>query len=424
MFSQKKIANPFIAIGQLSYLFFIAFYWLTELPGLNIKIGSFRIPYMSVFICIGIFSALMNISQIAKKLFLIKLYLTAAFFFLFAITMSMIAHNSGIKSIIEFYIYLIIPVVALIITIDPSKFIWRILKAFMLNGFIMACIGLYRLYTGHSRWVELVDHEKVGLGTRNLDAYLMLLGMVSCLLLLTKVKNRLFLIFLLTSSAICFLGVFLSLSRGMLLTSLFTLLILCLLSSKKARIYIVLICFIPILIIIIGISTPVGKHVYHLSIERFSLLAKPKIAITKEGIRSSVPGRLKLISLSMIAISENPILGIGYGNFSKFSKKYNISVHDAHNNLLLIWTEYGTLAIIPFLYIYFLPLFLLLKIKELKIDKRMYAILFTFSFIILFTSLFTNYVTYFGYWMTLSAVFPYFLMIKKSTNDNSLQRKK
>lgn len=408
-------------IGRLSFLLFIAFYWLTEIPELNGTFIGLRLPYSFSLLCVSIVTMFLSMGRLKKALKFIpfvKTYLFASGLLIFALAMSCLVNGSDYKFIFEYTVYALIPLVPLFLINNTEQYFYRILIALSVNGLVMASVGFYRIYIGEAIWVELIDHASYGYGSRNLDAFYMMIGMFSSFSLITKGQKKSINTIYMVVGSICLIGVFLSLSRGMLLTSIISILLL-IAMRKEVRGYLIILGTI----IIIGISSwvpysGIGEKISDRAIGRFSLILDSETSQTNEGLKNSTPGRLNLIPIAFDMISESPIIGFGPGSFQDYAKRKNISISDPHNNYLLVWSELGTLAFLSFFVIAaIIPINFCVALNRYKKYKRVMRIYIGITFILIFTSFFTNYVTYFGYWLLVSLFFlPFQKMNRIKTN--------
>lgn len=408
--------------GQSFYLIFIILYWTTAYPKFNLFLPGLKLPFAVIFLLISMLFGFLNLPSSVKRLRLIAPYLFAAVYFELGIVISNIGHPSGIKSILELSLYLMIPLTVFLLSDGDNSFVKRHMIGFWINGNIMAIIGLYRLFTGAARWVEIVNHEKVGFGSRNLDAFFVMLGMVCGLILINYTKKAFAKAVFLIMAIISFIAVFLSLSRGMLLTSMLSLIPLFKFLNWKTRFAVFAFGGFLLISAAVGVlSTKEGARVGDIAIERFSMLAEPDVK-QKGAVRSSLPGRLQLIPLSFKAVKENPVTGLGFGNFKKYAARNRLHVNDPHNNYLLIWTELGSITFMGYLWMTLLPVFIYRRVRKFTDDKVVRIPYMLICFVVIFTSFFTNYVTYFGYWVAYAAVFPGYAFIYEQQRLKSSTR--
>lgn len=405
----------FRSTGIACFLAFIGLYWTSAYPAANLFLGPVKIPcgffiLMIAMGCAGI--CLLSGGNAVKGLLP---YMFGAAYFMLGVLVSGLGTGSGYRAVAELGFYVAIPLAAVLLAGDrPEAFIAKCLWALWVNGMVMAGIGLFRLLVLGAPWMEIVNHEAVGFGSRNLDAFFIMIGMMSGLLLLSGIRGKGGRAGMVASVCIGFSAVFFSFSRGMILSSFLVLVLLFLGYRWRTRLVVMALLFPLAVLMAAGItSSKAAQRAARLSAERFMLLTSSQ-RVTRTGIHNSVPGRLALIPISFKAIREHPINGLGYGRFENWARAHSVTVNDPHNNFLLVWTELGTIAFFGYLVLAGLPLWLWLRIRRRPGPGRpgfirpdfIRSTLLLFAAVLTFTSCFTNYITYFGYWTVVAVILP------------------
>jgi len=394
-------------LGVFFFLLFISFYWTSAYPGLNIFFFKIKIPFNIVFFIISFGLSVVSIPLLDNPFSGLGFYMFSAMLFMAGVLLSNAFKYTGYKGIVEPFLYVFIPLSGFLLAGNqPALFMKKCIRAVWFNGIVMTCIGMFRLLVSGAPWMEIIDHQKVGFGSRNLDAYFILFGMISGIIMLSDIKRNGLKIFVMMTCFFNAIAIFFSFSRGMILSSMIVLLMLFFYYGLKTKFIMMIVLLILTFISIFSLScSKTAQRAASISYERFMLITSSE-QITKSGIHNSVPGRMKLIPLSFKAIINNPITGLGFGKFADFSKKNGIVVNDPHNNYLLVWVELGSIAFMGYLFMAALPVVIYFKVRNDINENSLNLALLLYVFTITFTSLFTNYVTYYGYWLLLSIIIP------------------
>ncbi|MCP4023033.1 MAG: O-antigen ligase family protein [Desulfobacteraceae bacterium] len=401
------LKDPFRVSGIYCFLIFICLYWTSAYPVFNLFWRNIKVPFVVFFLILSMFFAMISLPSNKAPFKGLVIYLFSTGYFMLGVLISNLGNTGGFKAIIELTLYVFIPLAAFLLSGNhPISFIRKSLTALWINGTTMACIGLFRLLVFGAPWMEIINHEKAGFGSRNLDAFFIMIGMISGIILLSNIQKTWLKIFIVFTGFISFVAVIFSFSRGMILTSLLAMSLIFFQYKWKTKL-IMLFTLLPLsIMLIIGVSSSkTAQRAAALSFERFMLITSSE-KVTRSGIHNSVPGRIKLIPLSLKAIKENPITGLGYGKFADYAKRNFISVNDPHNNFLLVWTELGSIAFFGYLVMAALPILIYARARRISKDNLLNSTFLLFAFVLTFTSCFTNYITYYGYWMIFAIILP------------------
>lgn len=258
--------------------------------------------------------------------------------------------------------------------------------------FFIILIGFLRLAKGQSIWFEFEDHFKTGLGTRNSDIFMVVAALPTTFSLLFLQRNffhRIKAIFVILSFVI---AIFLSLSRGQLIVSLFMLFVMPLIyalltkANLKAVFKFMIVALVITTIWLIVFNNFLQGN-YQLLIKRFYNVAESE--------------RFELAKYAWSTVKAHPFTGVGLGNFKFFSPE---GVH-AHNAFLNIFAELGLLGFVLFSFILFQPAFGYLKLyKRVKYfsaysDKILYVHGFSTIIILITSSFFQTFYNFIFFWI-------------------------
>lgn len=153
-----------------------------------------------------------------------------------------------------------------------------------------------------------------------------------------------------------------------IMVSLFSILFFTVNTRKYLLVSLLFLSFLSIVVFIFQIRTEKFSSLIHFS------------------ERSSLESRKTIWTVSQMLISENPIIGIGPGNFQsaylslqpKFAPYLEWAVPQPHNIFLAFWLQSGLLGLIGFSMLLFLIFKILLKILRDRKDAALAAPLFGF----------------------------------------------
>lgn len=204
------------------------------------------------------------------------------------------------------------------------------------------------------------------------------------------------------------LTIFLLQTRGaliMMLLVIITFLFITLIKMNKSLITKSIIIVFSLLISIISFNILNEKNAYNNVIERFSRVTNP-------GEDKSVNERIIFYKIAFEDIKENPLLGVGIGNWKLTSiqrggeilSNYRVPYH-VHNDFLQVTAEIGILGGLSYLYFIFYPFLIsfLNFLKKLEINHSL--LIFVSLMVIIFDSMIN-----FPMHRIVNAVYLFFLM--------------
>ena len=202
----------------------------------------------------------------------------------------------------------------------------------------------------------------------NIGSFSVLIKSIVPIYLIFNTKNYLIRVLSMIFLYSCFLSIFLLMSRAAVLSLILVLLSIFLLTviSNKLKYYIKSSWIIFILIISVFSYNLVNeKNAYNILTERFANVTNP-------GADESVNERLNFYTTAVQSIGENPLLGIGVGNWKiksiDLSKDIIASYrvpYFVHNDFLQFTAEIGIIGGLCFLFFIFYP-FIISFIRALK----------------------------------------------------------
>jgi O-antigen ligase len=357
--TQRKI--PTAEINKINYLFLLAFIssFLT-LPFIRIEIIGYLLPIPMIIVPIyfyfkfNVYLKERNLTGTTRLLYLLL------FFFTTSLLVSVLSNEP--RNWRNFYEIIAYAFLCFIITFANVLTTKHLRKLLVFFEFVILCLSVYGiafLISGKNLWFQFTvisaGPEGKMIGSRNVDAYLVLAGVIISLNGFFWNKTRRMRLFHLCSLIVFSFAIIASLSRSAFFSMgmfyLITLFISFLIDRKRTFKFFV--TFFALAVILIFSL---------FSISRYSSTFDSLVARIE---RIGESERLFLVEESFYMMIENPATGIGLGNY-KYKTDRSISsgapVGTAHNSFLNFGAEAGILAFIAVSLLIFLPFFRYKKI--------------------------------------------------------------
>lgn len=361
--SYDRIVNQVFVISVLNIVSFIYLY--KEYKGVDVY-DKIRQNYHLLSYCGIIFIAILSIIVAENKvesLFTLSRYIIFFFSFFIILFLSIIIN----KTYLNFFLALSMAAILI-----ESLFInLMIFDYVIINGNFLERSNDFRGFAGNI----------------NISSFSILSKCIIPIYILYTSKNKYLNIIAAIFISSSFLSIFLLMSRGSILAAVLIFIIIGLnlvLSNKKKNyirsIYLTIcLCFSFLSYNLIN-----DKNITNLISERFATVANPQ---SDDSVNERVNFSLAAIS----SIKDNPILGIGIGNWKIKSIELNKDIiqnyripYFVHNDFLQLAAEIGILGGLLYLFFVFYPVIFILKglINSFKFDLNFFILLIFTVFIV------------------------------------------
>ncbi len=361
--SYDRIVNQVFVISVLNIVSFIYLY--KEYKGVDVY-DKIRQNYHLLSYCGIIFIAILSIIVAENKvesLFTLSRYIIFFFSFFIILFLSIIIN----KTYLNFFLALSMAAILI-----ESLFInLMIFDYVIINGNFLERSNDFRGFAGNI----------------NISSFSILSKCIIPIYILYTSKNKYLNIIAAIFISSSFLSIFLLMSRGSILAAVLIFIIIGLnlvLSNKKKNyirsIYLTIcLCFSFLSYNLIN-----DKNITNLISERFATVANPQ---SDDSVNERVNFSLAAIS----SIKNNPILGIGIGNWKIKSIELNKDIiqnyripYFVHNDFLQLAAEIGILGGLLYLFFVFYPVIFILKglINSFKFDLNFFILLIFTVFIV------------------------------------------
>lgn len=243
----------------------------------------------------------------------------------------------SIKTFTEMWIYRLMPFFMVTLFLQNKKYLTRIAAAFIIATSLDSIVALAQLILG-------MGSRGWGFGGNILNLASLLCIIMPILLIIIvddsfsdKAKN-------LAKVAIfcCTMGLIAGKSRGAWVALAVVLPMVSFTYIIRSKKYII----IALAVVLVLVGSIASSQVYRQRV----------MSITNITTDSSNADRIKVWNSALRMIKDNPVTGVGLGNFKKeHDSKYrlegrNYNLVHCHNNILQIWSEAGTIGVFGFLY--------------------------------------------------------------------------
>lgn len=408
-------AEVFNNINDVNRKYFVLLGIFLPLINMRVNIGSyFDASFFMIFVLIIGGLKLLN-RAVSKSNSRIKIYKID--FLIFALLLYMVFSlfismniSSAIAKIIKFMVLLVLFYFSREIYMN-DKSISRIMDYSIIScaGYIIYLSYFYlikfqRLYIG----VDVINGSRAG---RNSFALVLLIIFSFSFGKLLEIKNKKELYKLLPSFGVLAVGVLLLQSRGIIVA--LTIAILFVLIKMKSIKKIKRPLFIGLLLItVIIFLVPSDIRVQILNRIQSIFALFDDTLETVDGI-GSINYRRALISISIEAINQNPLIGIGIGSF----KVFNVYGYASpHNDYLYFMSEFGIIGLL--LYIGILLTFFIMADKNYRINKTSVNLgLLTSMIGIIIYSSFINAYDNFLIWTVYAMIYSTYIKQRKKRKE-------
>ncbi len=361
--SYDRIVNQVFVISLLNIVSFIYLY--KEYKGVDVY-DKIRQNYHLLSYCGIIFIAILSIIVAENKvesLFTLSRYIIFFFSFFIILFLSIIIN----KTYLNFFLALSMAAI------------------FIESLFINLMIFDYVIINGN--FLERSNDFRGFAGNINISSFSILSKCIIPIYILYTSKNKYLNIIAAIFISSSFLSIFLLMSRGTILAAVLIFIIIALnlvLSNKKKNyirsIYLTIcLCFSFLSYNLIN-----DKNITNLISERFATVTNPQ---SDDSVNERVNFSLAAIS----SIKDNPVLGIGIGNWKIKSIELNKDIiqnyripYFVHNDFLQLAAEIGILGGLLYLFFVFYPVIFILKglINSFKFDLNFFILLIFTVFIL------------------------------------------
>jgi O-antigen ligase len=291
------------------------------------------------------------------------------------------------RYIIFFFSFFIILFLSIIINKTYLNFFLALSMAAILIESLFINLMIFDYVIINGNFLERSNDFRGFAGNINISSFSILSKCIIPIYILYTSKNKYLNIIAAIFISSSFLSIFLLMSRGSILAAVLIFIIIGLnlvLSNKKKNyirsIYLTIcLCFSFLSYNLIN-----DKNITNLISERFATVANPQ---SDDSVNERVNFSLAAIS----SIKDNPILGIGIGNWKIKSIELNKDIiqnyripYFVHNDFLQLAAEIGILGGLLYLFFVFYPVIFILKglINSFKFDLNFFILLIFTVFIV------------------------------------------
>lgn len=332
LFQSSLILSFLIENNGEFYIFLLAFALIPFIP-----------TFLMLILCLGIIG-LTLIRNIVKgnKVEYPKMYLFFLILFIVSIIISAIFNSGPAKSREVFIIYFIIVNFGLFVPyiINDKKKVLLFTKVLAFVTLILCFYGFYQFIFGAPMDEAWIDKDFGNNITRvysvfgNPNVYgeylVLVIPIIFALFNISENKLSKFIYFIIMAFAVA--NVFMTLSRGSMVGLAISIIILVLLKAHK---------YLPAVIALAFIAPPLLPE---------SIIRRILTIFTRKDTSSTY--RKSIYRASINILKDNPITGIGLGQFKEIYKIYSLNAaksFHAHNTLLMVFIEMGALGIFSFI---------------------------------------------------------------------------
>ena len=332
--SYDRIAPQFLVLSTLNIfasLYLGYNYGISKLFN-QLKYSSLVITYsLYIFICIISYTVAFNKSE---ALIVLSQYLT---FYICFLVIYLISLNTKIN-----YLKLFVALSIISIAIESYGVLSTAVDYFLINGNEFARSNILRGFSGNI----------------NIVSYSIAIKLPVLLYALFKTNNKLILALLFALLNFSSLIIFMLMSRGAFIAFMFVLIVIILFklfSSFKKNYLKVLLISITVILSFSFTETYINQSENNVLAERLGSLNNTQDA--------SINSRLRYFNDAFLSIKNNPLIGVGIGNWKFYSilydyedmEDYIVPVY-VHNDFLHTATEIGIIGLIAFILIFVIPL--------------------------------------------------------------------
>lgn len=269
-------------------------------------------------------------------------YINLVSIFIFCLLLASFGKFHEINSVINIAeLFIFISFFYLIInSITTYKQVEKIIKTLLVVLSLILLFFIYKfIFIFNNSYISLDIESGSKFGKNSLAFFLTIFFSYALFNALSKKKISNYFIV-----AIIFTGILLTLSRTAWAVTILILVSTFMLYKNKFKLLILVLMFgIPLVVF--------GGSDLEQRFMSFTLLFDSG---SFEGELNSIDVRKDLIDISLGSIKENPLLGIGYGNFSNLTKNItSVDVGVSHNDYLQLFVEGGILSLIIFIILMF-----------------------------------------------------------------------
>ena len=332
--SYDRIAPQFLVLSTLNIfasLYLGYNYGISKLFN-QLKDSSLVITYsLYIFICIISYTVAFNKSE---ALIVLSQYLT---FYICFLVIYLISLNTKVN-----YLELFVTLSIISIAIELYGVLTTAVDYFLINGNEFARSNILRGFSGNI----------------NIVSYSIAIKLPVLLYALFKTNNKLILALLFALLNFSSLIIFMLMSRGAFIAFMFVLVVMILFKlyiSFKNNYLKVLLISITVILSFSFTETYINQSENNVLAERLGSLNNTQDA--------SINSRLRYFNDAFLSIKNNPLIGVGIGNWKFYSilydyedmEDYIVPVY-VHNDFLHTATEIGILGLIAFVLIFVIPL--------------------------------------------------------------------
>ena len=332
--SYDRIAPQFLVLSTLNIfasLYLGYNYGISKLFN-QLKDSSLVITYsLYIFICIISYTVAFNKSE---ALIVLSQYLT---FYICFLVIYLISLNTKIN-----YLELFVTLSIISIAIESYGVLSTAVDYFLINGNEFARSNILRGFSGNI----------------NIVSYSIAIKLPVLLYALFKTNNKLILALLFALLNFSSLIIFMLMSRGAFIAFMFVLVVMILFKlyiSFKNNYLKVLLISITVILSFSFTETYINQSENNVLAERLGSLNNTQDA--------SINSRLRYFNDAFLSIKNNPLIGVGIGNWKFYSilydyedmEDYIVPVY-VHNDFLHTATEIGIIGLIAFILIFVIPL--------------------------------------------------------------------
>ena len=332
--SYDRIAPQFLVLSTLNIfasLYLGYTYGISKLFN-QLKDSSLVITYsLYIFICIISYTVAFNKSE---ALIVLSQYLT---FYICFLVIYLISLNTKIN-----YLKLFVALSIISIAIESYGVLSTAVDYFLINGNEFARSNILRGFSGNI----------------NIVSYSIAIKLPVLLYALFKTNNKLILALLFALLYFSSLIIFMLMSRGAFIAFMFVLIVIILFklfSSFKKN-------YLKVLLISITVISSFGFTETFINQSENNVLAE-RLGSLNNTQDASINSRLRYFNDAFLSIKNNPLIGVGIGNWKFYSilydyedmEDYIVPVY-VHNDFLHTATEIGIIGLIAFIFIFVIPL--------------------------------------------------------------------
>lgn len=350
------------------------------------------VPQMFVISLLNIFSFIyiyknFNLKEYISNFEYKNHYLAYCLFVVISTISLLVAENpiEGVVSLVKtLNLFVAFSLIVVLSSFKNFKFFNYFLIATLISLFIESVLINYRVFDSVIINGNLLvrSNDFSGFGANiNISAFSTLIKTIIPIYLLFNYKNyfiRALSLFFIFSS---FLTILLLMSRAALLALflvLISILILVVISKRKTYYLKYSLIIITLIMSIFSYNIMNQKNARSILTERFSNVTNPRVD-------ESVNERLNFYTTALESIGDNPLLGIGVGNWKiksiDLSKEIIVSYrvpYFVHNDFLQILAEIGVIGGLCFIFYIFYPIFISflrsLKSRNFNLDFMIFLI--------------------------------------------------